>query len=178
MMIKTTYYDSPMGKLWLAAQDQALIGVWMEGQKYYPNTLLQERKASDDSLILHQTIQWLDRYFQKKQPSIHELTISLKGSDFQKEVWDILCEIPYGQTTTYGAISKKIAKKRGLAHMSAQAVGGAVGHNPISIIIPCHRVVGTNGSLVGYAGGMDRKMALLMHEGVDLRQFSIPKSSS
>lgn len=178
MMIKTMFYDSPIGRLLLAEENQALIGVWIQKQKYYPNALLHHMKPCGDSLILQQTITWLKHYFQGEQPSIHELTFSLKGSDFQKEVWNILCEIPYGQTMTYGEISKRMAKKRGLDHMSAQAVGGAVGHNPISIIVPCHRVVGTTGCLVGYAGGIDKKMWLLAHEGVDLNNFSIPQKGT
>ena len=111
---------------------------------------------------------WLDRYFKGEKPQISELDLEPIGSDFAKNVWKLLCEIPYGEVTTYGEIAKKVAKIMNKSTMSAQAVGGAVGHNPISIIIPCHRVIGTNGSLTGYAGGIDKKIFLLKHEGVSL----------
>ncbi|MCI9156887.1 MAG: methylated-DNA--[protein]-cysteine S-methyltransferase, partial [Lawsonibacter sp.] len=118
---------------------------------------------------------WLDRYFAGERPAISELPLAPIGSEFRKEVWQVLCEIPYGETTTYGEISQKIAARRGLERMSAQAVGGAVGHNPISIIVPCHRVVGSNGSLTGYAGGLQKKIKLLTHEGVDMERFFVPQ---
>ena len=117
---------------------------------------------------------WLDRYFAGENPQISELPLAPSGSDFRQMVWKILCDIPSGQTTTYGEIAKKIAARTGRSTMSAQAVGGAVGHNPISIIIPCHRVVGTNGSLTGYAGGIDKKIALLELEGVDMTKYFVP----
>ena len=120
---------------------------------------------------------WLDVYFSGQAP---QFTVPLHfiGSDFQKEVWELLCTIPYGQTTTYGAIAKQLAAKRGLPQMSAQAVGGAVRHNEISVIVPCHRVVGANGSLTGYAGGIDKKTALLRLEQADMRTLFIPKKGS
>lgn len=167
-MISVTYYDSPLGRVLLAEQHQALVGVWFEGQKYYLGSYHGPMEETKQSAILQEAITWLERYFHGECPQISELTIAPKGSDFQKAVWNILCEIPYGQTITYGEISKKIAANKGLKTMSAQAVGGAVGHNPISIIIPCHRVVGTNGSLTGYAGGIERKKQLLIHEKVAL----------
>lgn len=117
---------------------------------------------------------WLDRYFNGEKPKISEIDLSPKGSEFAKKVWEILCKIPYGEVTTYGEIAKKIAKTMNKDKMSAQAVGGAVGHNPISIIIPCHRVVGSNGSLTGYAGGIDKKISLLKHEGVDMTNLYVP----
>ena len=110
-----------------------------------------------------------------EKPDISELKLAPKGSEFRQTVWRILCEIPYGKTTTYGEIAKEIAHLNGLERMSAQAVGNAVGHNPISIIIPCHRVIGTNGSLTGYAGGIDKKIFLLNHEGVDTDNFYVPR---
>ena len=120
----------------------------------------------------------LDRYFAGEKPEISELPLAPIGGEFRQAVWKILCEIPYGQVTTYGEIAKKIAAQRNRKTMSAQAVGGAVGHNPISIIIPCHRVVGSNGSLTGYAGGIDLKIKLLEHEGVDLSKFFVPKKGT
>lgn len=173
-MIHTTHYSSPIGGLLLAEKDGALVGLWMEGQKYFLGSLREETEESDSTPVLNQAKHWLDRYFDQQKPPIRELPLSPIGSQFRREVWNILCEIPYGEVTTYGEISKKIADRRGLERMSAQAVGGAVGHNPISIIIPCHRVVGTNGSLTGYAGGIKKKIALLTLEGAPMDTLSIP----
>lgn len=145
-----------------------LIGLWLEGQKYYLSNIKTETKRKDDDKVLVETRKWLDRYFNGESPSINELEINPIGSEFRKAVWKILCDIPYGKVLTYSDIAKIIAKKKGVEKISAQAVGGAVGHNPISIIVPCHRVVGKDGSLTGYAGGIDRKVYLLNHEGVNL----------
>lgn len=145
-----------------------LIGLWLEGQKYYLSNIKTETKRKDDDKVLVETKKWLDRYFNGESPSINELEINPIGSEFRKAVWKILCDIPYGKVLTYSDIAKIIAKKKGVEKISAQAVGGAVGHNPISIIVPCHRVVGKGGSLTGYAGGIDRKVYLLNHEGVNL----------
>lgn len=163
-MIYTTKIPSPVGNLTLASDGEHLIGVWIDGQKYFARTISEETQENNQIPILLQTVDWLNRYFSGKRPSIHELSLHPAGSEFRRAVWKILCEIPYGEVTTYGAIAKKIAASRGLANMSAQAVGGAVGHNPISIIIPCHRVIGSNGSLTGYAGGLDLKKKLLEME--------------
>lgn len=168
-------YDSPIGGLLLAGRDGALTGLWIEGQKYFPGPLGEEARENPDSAVLRQARRWLDRYFAGEKPAPGELPLAPAGSPFRKEVWGILCEIPYGGTTTYGEIAQKIAARRGLAKLSAQAVGGAVGHNPISIIIPCHRVVGRNGSLTGYAGGLERKIKLLTHEGADMGRLSVPR---
>ncbi len=165
-MLYTMRYESPIGELLLAEMENALVGVWIKGQKYYLGTLQGEMQKDADSKILCQTKDWLDRYFKGQRPAIDELVCNPQGSAFRKEVWNILCRIPYGQTMTYGEIARKIASARGKKTMSAQAVGGAVGHNPISIIIPCHRVVGSDGSLTGYAGGLDKKIKLLTLEGV------------
>ncbi|HBA70233.1 MAG TPA: cysteine methyltransferase [Lachnospiraceae bacterium] len=173
-MLYTAHYNSPIGKLLLAEKDNSLVGVWMEGQKYFLGTLRDEMREDNDSSVLLQAKKWLDRYFAGGKPSIGELSLAPAGSEFRKEVWKILCEIPYGEVTTYGEISKKLASRRGLNRMSAQTVGGAVGHNPLSIIVPCHRVVGANGSLTGYAGGLQKKIKLLTHEGVDIEQFFVP----
>ena len=173
-MIYTTRHHTPVGSILLAEKKGALIGLWIEGQKYFPSSFQEETTEKDDSPVLQQTRQWLDRYFAGEKPSISELNIALAGSAFRRAVWQILCEIPYGETTTYGAISNTVAVKLGKEHMSAQAVGGAVGHNPISIIIPCHRVVGTDGSLTGYAGGVDKKLKLLAFEGVDISKLFVP----
>ncbi len=178
-MIHTTHYDSPIGRFLLAARGNALTGLWIEGQKYFPDSFKEEEMTEREGCqVLKDTKTWLDRYFAGEKPSIQELPLKPEGSDFRRQVWDILCRIPYGQVTTYKEISKKIADANGLDHMSAQAVGGAVGHNPISVIIPCHRVVGTDGSLTGYGGGIDKKIKLLTHEGVDMERFFVPKKGT
>lgn len=170
-MIYTTQIDSPIGHLLLAAQDDALVGLWIEGQKYFPDAQKTSWAERGDLPVFGQTRQWLDRYFSGQRPSAHELRLSPAGSAFRQEVWSILCDIPWGHTMTYGDISRVVARNHGLLHMSAQAIGGAVAHNPISIIIPCHRVIGTNGSLTGYAGGVERKLRLLTLEGVDTKRL-------
>lgn len=177
-MVYTSHYDSPIGALLLAERDEKLVGVWMEGQKYFLGSLREETQERESSPVLRQAGLWLDRYFAGKRPAISELPLAPIGSEFRKEVWQVLCEIPYGETTTYGEISQKIAARRGLERMSAQAVGGAVGHNPISIIVPCHRVVGSNGSLTGYAGGLQKKIKLLTHEGVDMGRLFVPRKGT
>ena len=163
-MIYTQKYHSPIGELLIAEKDNALIGLWIEGQKYFLSTLKENMIPNENSYVLKQTYKWLDRYFAGDKPSPSELPLAPTGSEFRQLVWEILCEIPYGETTTYGAIAKQVATLRGVKQMSAQAVGGAVGHNPISLIIPCHRVVGSDGTLTGYAGGIDKKIWLLNHE--------------
>ncbi len=168
----TTHYDSPLGGILLAADHEGLTGLWFDGEKYYADHLDPEHQAGNLP-ALDDARRWLDIYFTGREPDFMP-PVHMIGSAFQMEVWNILRQIPYGQTTTYGWITKQIAARRGLARMSAQAVGGAVGHNEISIIVPCHRVVGSGGSLTGYAGGVDKKNALLQLEGVDMTGFTIP----
>lgn len=177
-MLYTMYYDSPIGRLLLVEKEGALVGVWIEGQKYFLGSLNEDMEEKEDSKILNETKKWLDRYFRGERPEIDELSLTPLGSEFRKEVWKILCEIPYGEVTTYGEISKKIAKSRGIERMSAQAVGGAVGHNPIAIIIPCHRVVGADGNLTGYAGGIQRKIKLLKLEGAGMEKLNVPQKGT
>ncbi|MBQ8857385.1 MAG: methylated-DNA--[Lachnospiraceae bacterium] len=160
-----TIYDSNVGKLYIVSDAENIVGLWLEGQKYFQAGLKEEPVQNNELPILKEAVKWLEDYFAGKCPEISRLKLKPQGSEFRQIVWQILCEIPYGQTTTYGAISKEAAKRLGKKSMSARAVGGAVGHNPISIIIPCHRVVGSDGSLTGYAGGIDKKMKLLQHEG-------------
>lgn len=155
-------YRSPIGMLTLSSDGEHLTGLWIEGQKYFGRTLGKEI-CEKELPLFDRTAEWLDRYFSGKRPAA-DLPLAPKGTDFQKEVWEILRTIPYGETTTYSRIAEKIAEKRGIPSMSAQAVGGAVGHNPISILIPCHRVIGSDGSLTGYAAGIRRKKALLQLE--------------
>ena len=165
-MIHKMSYDSPLGTLLIAEKEGALVGLWMEGQKYFLGSVNEEMQEKTDVKVLLQTREWLERYFKRERPAISELPLAPMGSEFQKAVWKILCQIPYGEVTTYKAIAVRIAKERGIERMSAQAVGGAVAHNPISIVIPCHRVVGSDGSLTGYAGGIEKKKKLLELEGV------------
>ena len=167
-------YQSPLGPATLASDGENLVGLWIHGQKYFAATVKDESEAKPDLPVFSKAEKWLDDYFEGKNPPISTLPLSPKGGEFRKAVWDILCEIPYGQCVTYGDIAKKIAARAGKKSMSSQAVGGAVGHNPISIIIPCHRVVGSNGSLTGYAGGIAKKIALLQREGVDTSRYFVP----
>lgn len=171
-----SHYNSRIGGITLASDGEALTGLWFDGQKYFADTLGKEHEDKDLP-IFTETKKWLDIYFNGEvpdsTPSIHVI-----GSDFRKAVWEVLMKIPYGQTTTYGQIAKQIANKKGISRMSSQAIGGAVGHNSISLIIPCHRVVGTNGSLTGYAGGIDKKIWLLEHEGVNMDGLFRPKYST
>lgn len=163
--IKEVYiqnYISPLGEITMASNGEAITGLWFQGQKYFGAVLTKNYKVKELPVFV-ETKHWLDIYFQGREPDFTP-SLLLESTDFRQSVWDILLTIPYGQTMTYGEIADIIAKKRGLAKMSAQAVGGAVGHNPISIIVPCHRVVGSNDSLTGYAGGIDRKEKLLALE--------------
>ncbi len=171
-----THYDSPLGGVLLAADESGLTGLWFEGQKYFADNLPEER-AERETETLALAKRWLDIYFAGKEPDFMP-PLHPVGSPFRRAVWELLLEIPYGQTTTYGELSRRLAAKMGIAHMSAQAVGGAVGHNGISIIIPCHRVVGTGGSLTGYAGGVDKKVKLLELERADMRGFFVPKKGT
>lgn len=173
-MYYITQYQSPLGKLLLASDGENIIGLWLEGQKYFGDTVKGEKTQKDDLLVFTDAREWLDRYFAGEKPEIKELPLAPRGSSFRQKVWKILCEIPYGQITTYGEIAKKIALIEHKISMSSQAIGGAVGHNPISIIIPCHRVVGANGSLTGYAGGITKKVKLLELERVDMSDLTIP----
>ena len=156
-MLFLTHYASPLGPILLAADETGLTGLWFEGQKYFPSFLGVDYQEKETP-ILTETVRWLDVYFSGKDPGLLP-PLHPQGSPFRQTVWDILLTIPRGQTITYGEIARRLGVR------SAQAVGGAVGHNPISILIPCHRVVGSDGSLTGYAGGLDRKTRLLQLEG-------------
>lgn len=177
-MYYTTTYQSPVGMLTLAGHDDKLAGLWMAGQKYFGKSIPETMTERNDVPVFTIAKKWLDRYFAGAKPAIAELPLAPLGSEFRREVWRILCEIPYGEIITYGDIAKKMAAKMGKKSMSSQAVGGAVGHNPISIIIPCHRVVGAGGSLTGYAGGIDTKIKLLELEGVDMTRLFVPKKGT
>ena len=156
-MLFLTHYASPLGPILLAADETGLTGLWFEAQKYFPSFWGVDYQEKETP-VLTETVRWLDVYFSGKDPGFLP-PLHPQGSPFRQTVWDILLTIPRGQTMTYGEIARRLGVR------SAQAVGGAVGHNPISILIPCHRVVGSDGSLTGYAGGFDRKTRLLQLEG-------------
>lgn len=178
-MYYSTTYASPLGLLTLACDEGgSLKGLWMEGQKYFGGTLPGTIEEKEDMPVFSITKKWLDSYFAGERPLVSSLPLAPTGSPFRQGVWEILCEIPYGQVMTYGEVAKRMAKKENRATLSGQAVGGAVGHNPISIIIPCHRVVGAGGSLTGYAGGIEKKIKLLELEGVDVSSFTVPKKGT
>lgn len=167
-----THYQSPLGGITISSDGTALTGLWFDGQKYFASTLGADYKEKDLP-VFTETKRWLDIYFSGREPDFTP-PLSLKGSAFRMAVWQILQSIPYGQTITYGDIARQLAAQTGKKKMSAQAVGDAVGHNPISIIVPCHRVVGAGGSLTGYAGGIDKKVQLLELEGIDTTEFTVP----
>ena len=173
-MIYTSTYKSPLGNILLAGDNEGLTGLWFTEGDRYVGLGLKKDAIPREMDYFDQTKEWLDIYFTGRDPGFFP-KFHLIGSNFRVRVGEIMLEIPFGKTVTYGWIADQIAKERGLERMSAQAVGGAVGHNPISIIVPCHRVVGSNGSLTGYGGGIMRKKALLELEGLDLRRFTIPK---
>lgn len=165
-MYCSTRYDSPLGELTLCAREDRLVGVWIQGQAYFGGTVAGKMEPGD-SAVLARTRDWLDQYFAGERPDPACLPLDPAGSPFRQAVWQCLLRIPYGQVITYGQLAEQAAAQLGRTSASARAAGGAAGHNPISIIIPCHRVVGARGSLTGYAGGTDKKLWLLRHEGVD-----------
>ena len=170
------HYDSPLGPITLGSDGKALTGLWFDGQKYFGDTLGNQIMEADLP-VFTETVKWLDIYFSGQDPEFTP-ALAMNTTPFRKEVWEIMLSIPYGETMTYGQIADRIAARRGLKQMSAQAVGGGVGHNSISLIIPCHRVVGASGSLTGYAGGIDKKIQLLKMEGADMTKLFVPKKGT
>lgn len=171
----TTTLSSPLGPLTLASDGRAITGLWLEGQKYFASTLAPHASAAPALPVFHDAAAWLSAYF-AKSPLPAMPPLSPTGSPFRQAVWALLGEIPYGATTTYGTLAQAL-RTRGIA-AAPQAVGGAVGHNPISILIPCHRVVGADGSLTGYAGGVEKKRFLLELEGADLSHLYVPRKGT
>ena len=153
-------YESKIGLLYLISDGKSLIGCYLEGQKYFPNNI-DNYYLNEELSILVKSKEWLEKYFNGENPSIDEILLNFIGTEFRKTVWEVLKEICYGELVTYKHIAEKIAKTKDLETMSAQAVGGAVGHNPLLIFIPCHRVIGVDGSLTGYAAGLENKRFLL-----------------
>ena len=205
-MLYRSIYSSPLGKILILFHEESLLGLYFEGQEEFDEIIKNEEeknfddgksfeiedknlrgeslahdknKVSCENLcedkILEDTKKWLDLYFSGEEPNFTP-DLKLRGTEFRRDVWKILLEIPYGETLSYKGIAEKLMASGKYERMSSQAVGGAVGHNPISIIIPCHRVVGTNGSLTGYAGGLARKVKLLELEGIDVNKFFMPKN--
>lgn len=176
MRFTSAQVESPIGSLTICSNGAGLCGLWMEGQKYFGGTIPKEMipVAVEDDPVLMTTAEWLKAYFGGDKPDLSDLPLAPIGSEFRQTVWSILEEIPYGEVMTYGEIAHEAARRLGKEKMASLAVGGAVGHNPISIIIPCHRVVGTNRSLTGYAGGLDKKLWLLDHEEVDTSNLIRP----
>lgn len=166
------YYDSPVGKITITGGDEKITGLWLPGQQHISPILFPDSKCCESSPISAAKL-WLDAYFAGAAPSITELPLCPEGTPFQQLVWDLLKQIPYGHTVTYGELARKVAAIMGKNKMSAQAIGGAVGRNPISIIIPCHRVIGADRSLTGYAGGIQYKQWLLFHEGHTIDKTSL-----
>lgn len=168
-----SHYKSPLGDILLAADDMGLSGLWFEEQKYFAAGL-NDRCEERELPVFETAKHWLDIYFSGNEPDFMP-PLHLIGTEFQKEVWNILLGIQYGKTMTYGEIAARLAEMRGSGTMSPQAVGGAVGHNKISVIVPCHRVVGAGGSLTGYAGGIDKKLKLLELEKTDMGRLFVPR---
>ena len=168
-MISISFYDSPLGRLLMRAEDEAATGLWFVGQQHFPAELASAAYMNEDSEALARLRLWLDEYFSGGRPDISRLSLAPGGSQFRRAVWDILCQIPYGSSMSYGQIARRL-EARLQSRVSAQAVGGAVAHNPISIVIPCHRVLGAGGKLCGYAGGLDKKAALLSLEGISFTE--------
>ena len=175
-MVYTTEYASPLGPITLACDEDAIIGSWFNGQRYFGNILPEQTEQKEQPLFADAK-RWLDVYFSGRAPDFLP-PLRYNSTPFRKTVCEIMLTIPYGRTMTYGELAAEIARQQGLEKMSAQAVGGAVGHNEISIIIPCHRVVGTSGSLTGYAGGIDKKVRLLELEHADMSRFFVPKKGT
>lgn len=170
-------YKSPLGAITLAAGADGLKGLWFDGQRYFGETH-DVPMDSGENEHLASACKWLDEYFAGAKPDASRLSLAPVGSEFRQVVWQLLREIPFGQVRTYGELAAEAARRMGKPKGSARAIGGAVGHNPISIIVPCHRVVGSNGSLTGFGGGISRKLQLLQHEGVDCSGFFVPKHST
>jgi len=166
---------TPVGAMTLAANGEALVGAWFDGQKHFGGVYEGGFANGGNAPVLKKAKAWLQAYFAGERPAPGELPLAPEGSTFRRKVWRMLLEIPYGQCVTYGSMAKRIVAENNLPSMSGQAVGGAVGHNPISIIIPCHRVIGARGNLTGYAGGIALKLKLLELEGVDVSCLTAPK---
>lgn len=166
------HHQSPLGGITLVSDGTALVGLWFDDQRFFADSTSQDHEEKKLP-VFEQADRWLDLYFSGRNPGFTP-SLALHATEFRQAVCKIMLAIPYGRTMTYGAIAKIVARQKGIPRMSAQAVGGAVGHNPVSLIVPCHRVIGANGALVGYGGGLDRKAALLELEHADLSGDFVP----
>lgn len=177
-MTYLTEYETPIiGTLTLSSDGTSITGCWFDNDRYFGYGIDEPVERKDDLAVFEQARGWLDRYFAGDAPDPRELPLSARATAFQQQVREAMLDIPYGQTTTYGAIAKRIEQKTG-KRQSARAVGGAVGHNPLCLIVPCHRVVGSNGSLTGFGGGIDMKVKLLEHEHAMKDSFKRPKKGT
>lgn len=173
-----TEYETPIiGSLTLASDGDSIVGCWFDTDRYFGIGVDGPMQLKDNLRVFDQARNWLDRYFAGKTPDPRELPLAARATEFQKRVREAMLDIPYGTTTTYGAIAERIARETG-RRQSARAVGGAVGHNPLCLIVPCHRVVGANGSLTGFGGGLDMKVKLLEHEHAMKETFTLPKKGT
>ena len=163
-MLYYTLYNSPIGQLTIVSDKENIIGLWIENQKYFKSTITEKTIEDNNLSVLQDAKRWMDRYFKGEKPNINELPLKPRGTEFRQLVWKFLCEIPYGKVITYKDLTAKVCRAMNKDKMSAQALGTAVGHNPISIIIPCHRFVGSDGTLKGYAAGLDKKEKLINFE--------------
>lgn len=169
-MLKKYIMDSPIGALAIVADETHLKEVHMENQIHEADHIETGLNA-----VILETQAFFEAYFKGENPSFNRELIDWEGTEFQTQIWELLLDIPYGQTRTYKELAQAVAKRRNLKQMSAQAVGGAVGSNPISVIVPCHRVVGSNNHLTGFGGGLDRKIKLLQHEGNQIKEMKLIK---
>lgn len=172
-MFVTEYDTGIAGKLTLGADEKGLCGSWFNNDRYFLTGIDEPLERNDQLAIFQKTSGWLDRYLAGERPDPHELALHPRGTEFQKRVWSELSNIPYGAVVTYGDIARGVERATG-KRTSARAVGGAVGRNPLCLIVPCHRVIGASGSLTGFGGGIPLKIVLLKHEGIDVQQFKIP----
>jgi methylated-DNA-[protein]-cysteine S-methyltransferase len=170
---RTEYKSELIGPLTIASDGTSIVGCWFGNDRYFGYGVNEPMEQDDDLPLLVQARDWFDRYFAGEAPDPRELPLGARATPFQSRVREAMLDIPYGQTDTYGSIATRLEKETG-RRQSARAVGGAVGHNPLCVIVPCHRVVGSNGSLTGFGGGIGMKVKLLEHEGVDLSAFTIP----
>ena len=172
-MFVTEYPCSIVGGLTLGADENGLAGCWFNNDRYYLDGICEPLERNDDLPVFQKALRWLDRYFAGDKPCPQELPLAPRGTAFKQRVWEALTEIPYGNIVTYGDVAARVAQLQGKP-TSPRAVGGAVGRNPLCVIVPCHRVVGASGSLTGFGGGIASKIALLRHEGVDTSTFKVP----
>ena len=175
-MSYVTRIETPLKPLLAASDGEAVVGLWFEGQSHFASTLGEEREPADDLPVFEALRSWLATYFEGRDPGPIP-PCSPRGTAFRLAVWGELAKVPYGTTVTYGELGSRVARALGRDSWSARAIGGAVGHNPVSILLPCHRVIGADGSLVGYAGGVETKLALLSLEGVDVSRLRSPRGA-